>query len=144
MDMASWHEDRADIIDLMTAYAWAVDEGQCDDLKELFTEDATADIRGLQCTGRQQIIYQLKAAILRFGRLQHVMGNHLVTVDGATAAHRCQMIVQQSSVDSVKGSNYIVGCNSDDRLVRTEDGWRFSRMVITETWAEGVFDITLS
>lgn len=141
--MGNRYEDRADIIDLMTTYQWAMENKTFDDMRSVFTTDASVNIRGFECEGREQIIFRLAAAVTRFARLQHVTGNHLVTVDGDQATHRCQMIVQQSADGRIRGSNYIVGCHSDGRLVRTEDGWRYTSLVVTEIWAEGVFDPTL-
>lgn len=140
---ANRYEDRADIIELMGVCTWALETRQFEDLERVFSDDAFVNIRGLECKGKVPIIFLLRAAVLRFERLQLLHGSHVVDVEGDTARHRCQMIVQQSAEGGGKGSNYLLGCHGKNRLVRTDDGWRFSEIVIVETWSEGTFDTTL-
>ncbi len=51
--------DRDDIIDLTIAYTWALDTKQVDLLRDVFHPDATALLRGRECTGVEEIIQRL-------------------------------------------------------------------------------------
>ncbi len=129
--------DRQQIIDLAIAYTWALDTKQLDDLDEVFTEDATGDLRGVACAGRDQIKARIGGAVLRLDATQHLVGNHQVTVDGDEATHRCHLQSQHVLTGCEGGDNYIVGGFYQDRLVRTADGWRIAHRLMRQTWTEG-------
>lgn len=133
--------DRDDIIDLAIAYTWALDTKQVDDLRRVFTADATGLLRGVECAGVDAIIARIGGSILRLDHTQHLVGNHQVTVDGDTATHRCQLHSQHVKAGTPGGDNFIVGGFYDDRLVRTADGWRIAHRVMQQTWSAGNPDV---
>jgi hypothetical protein len=135
--MSDWYQDRADIIDLAVRYTWALDTKHIDGLDEVFTPDATALLRGVECSGRDQIKARIGGAIMRLDRTQHLVGNHLVTVDGDAGTHRCHLQSQHVLEGSAGGENYIVGGFYEDRVVRTADGWRIAHRLMQQTWTEG-------
>jgi hypothetical protein len=134
--------DRSSIIDLAVRYTWALDTKNVEDLRNVFTADATATLRGVECEGIDQIISRIGGAILRLDRTQHLVGNHLVTVEGDTATHRCQLQGQHVLSGCEGGENYIVGGYYDDRVVRTADGWRIAHRTMQETWTDGNPNVT--
>ena len=71
--------DRSDIIDLAVRYTWALDTKDLEGLRDVFTPDATAMLRGVECKGVDEIIARIGGAILRLDHTQHLVGNHLVT-----------------------------------------------------------------
>ena len=103
----------------------------------MFTPDATAMLRGVECEGVDQIIARIGGAILRLDHTQHLVGNHLVIVDGDTGTHRCHLQSQHVLAGCEGGDNYIVGGYYDDRVVRTPDGWRIAHRLMQQTWTEG-------
>jgi hypothetical protein len=135
--MADPYRDRADIIDLAVRYTWALDMKDMDGLDEVFLADATALLRGVECTGRDQIKSRIGGAILRLDRTQHLVGNHQVTVDGDVGTHRCHLQSQHVREGTDGGDNFIVGGYYEDRVVRTTDGWRIAHRLMQQTWSEG-------
>jgi hypothetical protein len=133
--------DRDDIIDLAIAYTWALDTKQVDDLRQVFTADATGVLRGVECAGIGAIIARIGGSILRLDHTQHLVGNHQVAVDGDTATHRCQLHSQHVKAGTPGGDNFIVGGFYDDRLVRTANGWRITHRVMEQTWSAGNPDV---
>jgi ketosteroid isomerase-like protein len=129
--------DREDIIDLAVRYAWSLDSKDVDGLRDVFTPDATAMLRGVECRGVDQIIARIGGSILRLDCTQHLISNHQVVVDGDTATHRCQLQSQHVRAAAEGGSNFIVGGYYEDRLVRTPDGWRITHRLMQQTWTEG-------
>ena len=129
--------DREDIIDLAVRYAWALDTKNVDGLREVFTPDATAMLRGVECSGVDQIIARIGGSILRLDCTQHFISNHQVVVDGDTATHRCQLQSQHVRAAAEGGHNFIVGGYYEDRVVRTPDGWRIAHRLMQQTWTEG-------
>ena len=135
--MPDWYQDRADIIDLAVRYTWALDAKQIDGLDDVFTADATARLRGVECSDRDQIKARIGGAILRLDRTQHLIGNHQVAVDGDEGTHRCHLHSQHVLAGTDGGDNFIVGGFYADRVVRTPDGWRITHRVMEQTWVDG-------
>lgn len=129
--------DREDIIDLAVRYTWALDTKNVEGLRDVFTPDATAMLRGVECNGVDAIIARIGGAVLRLDRTQHLVGNHQVTVDGDTGTHRCHLQSQHVLSGTEGGDNYIVGGYYEDRVVRTPAGWRISHRLMQQTWTEG-------
>ena len=129
--------DREEIIDLAVRYTWALDTKDVEDLRNVFTADATALLRGVECEGVDAIIERVGAAVLRLDQTQHLVGTHQVTVDGDAATHRCHLQGQHVKRGTVGGDNFIVAGFYDDRLMRTPDGWRIVHRLMQETWTDG-------
>ena len=134
--------DREDIIDLAVRYTWALDTKNVDGLRDVFTPDATAMLRGVECNGVDEIIARIGGAILRLDHTQHLVGNHLVSVDGDTGTHRCHLQSQHVKEGTEGGDNFIVGGFYDDRVVRTSDGWRIAHRLMQQTWTDGNPNVT--
>jgi ketosteroid isomerase-like protein len=115
-------EDAEEIRTLDAIYCRLLDDGDWPGLVELFTLDGTFD--GLsEVTGRD-------ALLAFFGRLAdggltafwHHVSNLEITVDGDTAVVR-SLLWQPCVVDGVP---HVAAGRYADRLVRTDDGWRYS------------------
>ena len=134
--------DQQEIIDLTIAYTWALDTKQLDDLRNVFVPDATATLRGVECSGVDAIIERIGSAINRLDRTQHFLGNHQVVIDGDSASARCQLQSQHVKTGTAGGDNFIVGGHYEDRLVRTPAGWRIAHRTMQQTWSEGNREVT--
>jgi SnoaL-like domain len=129
--------DRQAIIDLTIAYTWALDTKDFAALRDIFLPSATADLRGVTCDGAEAIITRISGAMVRLDASQHLIGNHQVTIDGDRATCRCQLQSQHVRAGTVGGDNLVIGGVYEDRLIRTESGWRISHRVMRQTWIEG-------
>lgn len=124
--------DRDEIIDLAVRYTWALDSRDLEDMRNVFTPNATGMLRGIECDGADAIIERIAGGAMdRFDRTQHLTGNHQVSIDGDTATHRCQLQAQHVRDN---GDSLIIGGYYEDRLVRTTDGWRISHRLMEQTW----------
>ena len=129
--------DEKAIIDLTIAYTWALDTKQFDELRNVFTPDATAMLHGVACDDIEAIIARISGALTRLDVTQHLIGNHQVRIDGDTATCRCQLHSQHLKVGTEGGETYVVGGTYEDRLARTEDGWRITHRTMAESWHAG-------
>jgi ketosteroid isomerase-like protein len=129
--------DRDDIIALTIDYTWALDTKQLDRLRDIFADDATASLHGVDCDGVDAIIARIGGAITRLDATQHLIGNHQVAVDGDTATCRCQLHSQHVLRGTEGGDNFVVGGYYSDQLRRTPGGWRITHRVMAETWRSG-------
>jgi hypothetical protein len=129
--------ERDDIIDVAIAYTWALDTKQLDELRHVFSPDATAVLRGVECRGVEAIIERIGRGILHLDRTQHLIGNHQVDVDHDAAMHRCQLHAQHVRQGADGGDTFVIGGFYEDRLVRTAKGWRIAHRLMQETWSAG-------
>jgi SnoaL-like domain len=121
--------DRLEIQDQVTAYSYAVDFHQWDDLDAIFTPDATLDFTATG--GEKGDLTSTKAfferALNLFDSHQHLMGNIAVVFDGDTATSKtlCHNPMTLKEGDG-KQRMMFVGLWYHDTWVRTADGWRIS------------------
>jgi len=129
--------DHQAIVDLTIAYAWALDTKQVEQLRDIFTPDATASLRGVDCEGVDAIINRIGGSVTRLDATQHVISNHQVTIDGDQATCRCQLQSQHVKHGVEGGDTFLIGGYYEDRLARTSDGWRITHRVMAQTWTTG-------
>jgi hypothetical protein len=129
--------DRVAIVDLTIAYTWALDTREFDGMRKIFTENATANLRGVRCDGVEAIIERISGAVSRLDATQHLIGNHQIVLQGDAATCRCQLQSQHVKQGTENGDNFVIGGIYEDELVRTEGGWRISHRVMRQTWSEG-------
>ncbi|MFJ5845513.1 nuclear transport factor 2 family protein [Streptomyces sp. NPDC092903] len=121
-------EDRLEILDLFNQYADALDFKDWDRLEDLFIPDAKSLwFEQYQVDGREQVIAFIRDLVGKVGRTHHMVSNFRVAFDGDTAEA------------SVRVKAYHVGAGDkadlfeeslggfDTSVVRTADGWRFTR-----------------
>lgn len=121
--------DRMEIRDLLVDYAYKLDEGDFDGLREVFTRDAKVDYTepGGIAGDVETIIAYLKRAMPKvWTTYQHMMGNTKLALDGdrAEAVTQCYNPGVMSSDRDPR--TVFVGLWYVDKLVRTPDGWRIS------------------
>jgi hypothetical protein len=133
--------DRIAIDDLLTRYTIAVDNGDWDLYRTVFTPDAFIDytsaggIKG----DVEEIATWLEKALAAFPVRQHLIANKLVSIDGDTATVRAyffnpmNITLPDGSSRSTPGGGYY-----NHRLVRTPDGWRSRELIEEEVWREGL------
>jgi hypothetical protein len=126
--------DREAIIGLTLAYCSALDTGAYEQLRGVFTPDATAGLGGSGQVGVDQIIERVSSALGGFDRCEHRLTDHWVEVAGDTATARCSVRALHMRPSGETPPVYIVGGIYEDRLVRTDAGWRIShRELIVES-----------
>jgi ketosteroid isomerase-like protein len=132
--------DRQAIIDLTIHYCWTLDSRDWQALREVFLPDATAMLGaslGNEREGIDAIIERISTALQHLDSSQHLISNHQVSLDGDTATCRCYLQAQHVRKSAEAGPNFIVAGRYQDQLVRTDQGWRISRRVLSVDWTEG-------
>ena len=130
--------DRQAIVDVCVSYALALDSRDWVRLRACFTEDAVADYSGLGINeGYQAIERTCRAALEPLTASQHLLGNHLVIVDGDRARSTCYFQAQHVREGLPDGTHHIVAGRYDDRFVRTAVGWRISHRTLSVMWTSG-------
>ena len=115
--------DREQIVEALSEVAAGIDSRNWESVRDWFTSDTHA--YGVR--GQGALIEQLKAHLGGVGPTQHLLGNHRITVDGDTARSLTYGRVHHVGAGPMAGSFYECMGEYDDRLVRTDAGWRISR-----------------
>lgn len=130
--------DERNIVQVALRYCRALDTKNWALLDEVFVPEATADLAGPNhLVGIEAIRGRIRGALGILDDSQHLVGNHEVVVDGDTATHRCYLQAQHVREAAIGGPNYIVAGRYEDRLVRTDTGWRIAHRTLTVMWTDG-------
>ncbi|WP_242905195.1 nuclear transport factor 2 family protein [Actinomadura terrae] len=140
-------EDRLAIIETCTRLAWHADQREWDRLSEIFTDAVTLDYTSLNggepaVLTPAQIIDAWSGTLGAFEATQHLITNHLVTVDGDTAVCTAAFQATHRLADPFGSPLWTLGGNYRFDLVRTDGAWRIGGLVMTATWADGNRNLT--
>ena len=130
--------DEREIVALATRYCRALDTKDWTLLSEVFLPDATAQLGSPHhLEGVDAILGRIQGALGNLDDSQHLVGNHEVTVDGDAGTHRCYLQAQHIRKVAEGGPNYMVAGRYEDRLARTDAGWRIAHPTLTVMWTDG-------
>ena len=83
-------DERSGVVDVSIRYAQAVDERDWELLAGVFTRDVEVSYSsGNHVEGRDAVVAQVRAALEGCGPTQHLIGNHVVELDGDRARSSC-------------------------------------------------------
>ncbi|GAA0429686.1 hypothetical protein Aca07nite_38190 [Actinoplanes capillaceus] len=138
--------DRLDIIDVCTRMAWHADQRDWAALKNVFADAVRLDYTGLNggepaVLPPEQIADTWSRVLGGFDATHHLMTNHLVTVDGGTAVCTASFQATHRLANPFGAPLWTLGGTYRFDLVRTDDGWRISGVVMTADWADGNRDL---
>jgi hypothetical protein len=120
--------DRAELADLVARHSLWVDERRYGETDRLFTEDVVVKSPRGEVRGIGALIELVRSGHDTYARTLHSKSNLVIEVDGETAtvrAHDIAVFVIDDKTEAVAAGFHRYGAR------RTEDGWRFDRLVIT-------------
>jgi hypothetical protein len=134
--------DVAEIIQVTNRYCHAIDAHDWDTLRaKVFLPDAVMEFRPGDPdhvrSGIDGIVDYIAAALTPLDTSQHLVGSHVVDVDGDRATCRCYLHGQHVRKAADGGPHMIVALTYDDELVRTDGGWRIARRRLVPSWRAG-------
>lgn len=129
--------DTQAIVELTRAYGRALDRGRYEQLRDLFTADATAGLGGAGQFGIDQIIDRTSSALSVFDRCEHHLGDPRIDLVGDTATSRCSVRALHMRPAGETPAVYTVVGTYEDRLVRTDAGWRIAHRDLIVEHREG-------
>lgn len=122
--------DRDAIVEAVNRYAYGLDGRDWKLLDQVFTEDAVARYGGPDgalLDGRAAIVASIRAHLDGCGPTQHLLGNHIVTVEGDEAIAHCKArVYHQGAGTRAELTPYECFGVYEDRLKRTPEGWRIA------------------
>lgn len=134
--------DVTEIIQVANRYCHAIDGHDWETLRSgVFLPDAVVEFRpgdpAHQRTDIDGIVDYIAAALTPLDSSQHLVGSHVVDVDGDRATCRCYLHGQHVRKAAAGGPHMIVALTYDDELVRTAAGWRIARRRLLPGWRSG-------
>jgi hypothetical protein len=143
--------DHYEISDLVSRLGLVLDEGRFDEMRSLLVEDATARTPGGTAEGRDAMIAQASRNHRPDQPIQHLITNLLVDLDGDRADARANLVVHFGPPDGATAGpvapgpgaplappvEFTLGEVYRFELVRTPEGWRFSRIETSPVWTAG-------
>jgi hypothetical protein len=126
--------DRQAITDLVSRLGLWLDENRFDDPRFILTEDVTVATAGGSAQGIDNVAAQARRTH-DVERLQHVITNVLIDLDGDRATVRANLLVtfvpraDAPAAHSMRGERYRFDA------VRAPEGWRLSRVEVDPIWA---------
>ncbi|MXZ53847.1 MAG: nuclear transport factor 2 family protein [Acidimicrobiaceae bacterium] len=129
--------DRAEITDLLTRYARAVDRKDWDLFRSVFTPDARIDYTqvGGIAGDLDTVVGFLAQVMPMFESMQHLISNLDISIDGDEATVTAMVYNPLKLPDSPM---WATGGWYYHELVRTPGGWRSRSLVEEAGWFDGV------
>jgi pantothenate kinase len=129
--------DRMEIIDVQTRYATGVDMRDRDLYRSCFTDELDLDMSSMGMGEPTKISADLWAdqavsIVGGFQSTQHIITNHVITVDGDKATCVAYLQAQHFNPDRM----WTVGGYYTNTLVKTPEGWKISKLKLTGTWTQ--------
>lgn len=129
--------DRLDIQDALTTYAAAVDEGDFDTLRTVFTDDATAvyDKDSDLLEGGDAIVAWVRDATADLDRQHHMISVYGVRIDGDEATALVYLLSHQTVVGAPHRTRMMTS-KYRNRLRRDAGRWRICDLRLHVDWYE--------
>ena len=140
-------QDRAHIVDVMSAYATGLDARDWQLWRSIFLDEVVFDLSSW--SGQEPRLLDTDRVVAAQARMfaelattQHFVTNHRVTFgadkDGATARLLAHMRAEHWIDNAPAGSDrYTMFGYYDDKLVKTSAGWKIAEMQLNVTHTEG-------
>ncbi|MEU2120919.1 nuclear transport factor 2 family protein [Nocardia niwae] len=134
--------DRLDVIETCTRMAWYADLREWDKLADVFADTVTLDYTSLNggdpaVLTPAQIAAAWQEALGGFAATQHLLGNHLVSIEGDRAVCTASFQATHRRSAPFGASLWTLGGSYRFDLVRSADGWRITAVVMTALWGDG-------
>jgi hypothetical protein len=131
-----WLLDRAEITELVYRYARVVDEKKWQGWEDCFEPDGVFEMEGT-VVRREEMAGWLETHLRFYDATQHIMTNLSIEIDGDRA--RTVHYLHSSHMPDLERPllHSDVGGRYDTELVRSADGWRFTRVHLDFLWQAG-------
>ncbi|MGY2011557.1 nuclear transport factor 2 family protein [Nocardia gipuzkoensis] len=134
--------DRLDVIDTCTRMAWHADHREWDKLADVFADRVRLDYTSLNggapvTLTPAQIADAWQQTLGGLAATQHLLANHLVTIDGDQAVCTASFQATHSDSTPLGASLWTLGGSYRFDLQRSGGAWRISGVVMTTVWGDG-------
>lgn len=133
--------ERHAVVEVCTRMAWHADQREWEELRAVFADEVRLDYTSLNggepaVLSPAQVVDSWSRVLGGFDATQHLIANHLVTLQGDTAV--CTASFQATHrLPDLSGPLWTLGGTYRFDLVRTGGGWKIRGVVMTAQWADG-------
>ncbi|MET8797527.1 nuclear transport factor 2 family protein [Nocardia sp. NPDC004568] len=132
--------DRAEITALVDRLSRALDEGDFDCFRTIYTADATARTPGGEARGRDALTAQAARTHCSDRVIQHFVSNIAIDLAGDSAEVRANLLAVFAPAptdNALPGPGYTLGEVYRFAARRTAEGWRLTRVHSIPLWSVG-------
>lgn len=136
--------DERAITAVLHDYARALDTRDWGLLASLFVPRAVVDYSaegGPICVGAEAVVADCQADFTGLDATQHLICNIAISLRGDSADASCYLLAWHHTAESLGGADLILAGGYRDRLVRAEDGWKFTRRSLQVAFQTGNADV---
>lgn len=126
-----------EIRQVVLRYCRGIDRLDLDLVRSCYHPDAT-DEHGTFRGSVDEYLAWVERLLVRYDATFHLVGNHLVEVDGDVARSEAYGVAHHRSEDPDPRRNLTVGFRFLDRFERRDGTWRIARRVATTEWVTAV------
>jgi len=124
--------DREQIVDVFNRYASGIDLRDAELYRSCFTDGLEVDLSGTgpgHCKAEEWVAQAFRA-VSGFQTTQHIITNHQPQIREDEATCVAYLLAQHWNPENA----FLVGGYYTDELVRTPEGWKIRKLVLTVTW----------
>jgi SnoaL-like domain len=139
--------DRAEISDVQLRYATGVDMRDWKLFRSCFAEEIEVDFTsvfggsGPRKVSGDQWAEAARRTVSGFKTTQHLITNHVITVDGDKALCVAYLQAQHCLPNEQGDSMQTIGGYYTNHFIRTPHGWKIRSCKLTMTWSKGNWGI---
>lgn len=135
------------VIEVCTRLVWHTDQREWDRLRTVFADKVALDYTSLNggepaTLTPEQIVEGWRHGLGGYDATQHLLTNHLVTIEGDTAVCTAAFQATHRLANPLGSPLWVLGGNYRFDLTRVAGAWKISGMVLTVVWADGNKDLT--
>jgi uncharacterized protein (TIGR02246 family) len=129
--------DRQEIVDLLVAYATAIDTKDWELFRTLFTDDCIFDVAGVPIEGADDLTRRMQVLHEPLDGSRHHIGNEVVAVGEDDARATCYLDALLVQRRHPEGPTVRVSGSYEDDLVNDSGRWRIRHRRFHFLWSEG-------
>jgi hypothetical protein len=137
---AAYVADALTLYQLVSHLGCTLDEKRPEDLRRVFTKDIRFHFGERLVEGVDEVVKRGEMLAGRFARIQHVITNIIVAVNGDAATVRANLVATHVYSADLPGQHYDSGGVYRFECARTASGWRIARASLQNVWTNGSWD----
>ncbi|WP_153766460.1 nuclear transport factor 2 family protein [Endozoicomonas sp. OPT23] len=129
--------DKLAIQELAYEYARCADQKDYAGFANVFTQDGVLSIPAMQFDAEGlEVIQGAMQQLENYSRTFHLVANVQSTVDNDKATAQVYCVASHVIAGDDGEQKFDIGVIYDDKLVKTSEGWRFSKRTLNSQWSQ--------